>query len=197
MIGSNTRDYKQRHGREPLSPQHVHVLEAGRPAGVDGHLQRPEPRDLHGPPRADQHAAAGAGDAERPAVRRGGPAPGRSARSRRAARRRRAGSTSSPSGCWPGRSGRRSWRSCEASLDDLLDALPGRTPEDAKKLIAVGESKADADARRRRPGGVDDAGERADEPGRSAEQVSRRQRCRRFDANARPTIALMHASKRD
>ena len=51
MIGSNTRDYKRDTGDEALSPQHVHVLEARRAAGVDGHLQRPQPRDLHRPPR--------------------------------------------------------------------------------------------------------------------------------------------------
>ena len=33
------------HGREPLPPQPVHVLETGRPAGVDGDLQRAQPRE--------------------------------------------------------------------------------------------------------------------------------------------------------
>ena len=33
-------------GRGALSPQHVHVLEAGRPAGVDGRVQRAEPRNI-------------------------------------------------------------------------------------------------------------------------------------------------------
>ena len=56
MIGSNTRDYKQRHRRKPLSPQHVHVLEAGGAAGLDGHLQRartarPAPSAASGPTR--------------------------------------------------------------------------------------------------------------------------------------------------
>ena len=46
-----------RHRREPVSPQHVHVLETCRAAGVDGHLQRAEPRNLHRPPRTHQHAA--------------------------------------------------------------------------------------------------------------------------------------------
>ncbi len=96
MIGSNTRDYKHDTGDKLVSPQPVHVLEAGRPAGLDGHLQRAQPRDLHGPPRADQHAAAGAGDLERPAVRRGGPPPGRAGPARRGRCRRRTASTTWP-----------------------------------------------------------------------------------------------------
>ena len=111
--------------REPLSPQHVHVLEAGRPAGLDGHLQRPQPRDLHRPPRADQHAAAGAGHAERSAVRRSGPAPGRRRRSRTAAQTDEAGSTSSPGDCWPGRCAPRKRRWCRRASNDLLDLLQG------------------------------------------------------------------------
>ena len=46
-----------RRRRGPVPPQPLHVLEAGRAAGVDGDLQRPQPRVLHRPPRADQHAA--------------------------------------------------------------------------------------------------------------------------------------------
>ena len=45
-------------------------------------------------------------------------------------------------------------------------------PDDAKKLIAVGESKADPTLDAADAGRLDDAGQRADEPGRSAEQVS-------------------------
>ena len=52
------------------------LLEARGAAGLDGHLQCAEPRDLHRAPRAHQHAAAGAGDPERSAVRRGGPPSG-------------------------------------------------------------------------------------------------------------------------
>ena len=57
--------------RGALPPQPVHVLEAhGAAAGADG-VRRAEPRDLHRPPVAHQHAAAGAGAAERPDLRRG------------------------------------------------------------------------------------------------------------------------------
>ena len=38
--------------RQALPPQHVHLLEAQRAAGVDGHLQRADPRELHRAPRA-------------------------------------------------------------------------------------------------------------------------------------------------
>ncbi len=65
------------HGREALSPEPLHLLEAVRPAGLDGHLQRPEPRGLHRPPRADQHPAPGPRHPQRHPVRRGRPAPGR------------------------------------------------------------------------------------------------------------------------
>src|SRR5262249_4936692 len=60
------------HGRGPLPPQHVHVLETHGPAAVAGSVQRPEPRDVHRSPRADQHAAASARVDERSAIRRSG-----------------------------------------------------------------------------------------------------------------------------
>ena len=171
MIGSNTRDYQQDTRREAVSPQHVHVLEAERPAGVDGHLQRADPRNLHRPPRADQHAAAGAGDAQRPAVRRGGPAPGRSDASRTAARppttaldfiaRAAAGPAASGRGAQGG----------PARRSTTCSAYYKAHPDDATKLIAVGESKADPALDAADAGRLDDAGQRADEPGRSAEQV--------------------------
>ena len=139
MIGSNTRDYAARHRREPLSPQHVHVLEAGRPAGVDGDLQRPEPRDLRRPPRADQHAAAGAGDAERPAVRRSGAAPGADGDQGRRRRRSSSGSTSSPSDCWRGRSAPRRRPIVQASLTscwrDYKAQAGGREEADRRRRV--------------------------------------------------------------
>ena len=67
---------------------------------------------------------------------------------------------------------RRSGRSSQASLDDLLAALPGARRRTPKKLIAVGESKADPALDAADAGRVDDAGQPADEPGRSAEQVT-------------------------
>ena len=71
-VGSNTAQLHGRHrARQGPPPQPVHVLEAHRPAAADEHLRRPVARGLHRPPRADQHAAAGAAAAERDAVRRG------------------------------------------------------------------------------------------------------------------------------
>ena len=176
MIGSNTRDYKRDTRREAVPPQPVHVLEAGRPAGVDGHLQRPEPRGLHRPPRADQHAAAGAGDAQRPAVRRGRPRPGPAGAQGGRRRRRSRASTSWPGGCWPGRSGREELPVVAGVARPSCSRYYKAHPDEAKKLIAVGESKADPALDAADAGRLDHAGERADEPGRSAEQVSRRSR---------------------
>ena len=62
--------------RQALSAEPVHVLEARRPAGLDGYLQCPDAGIVYRPPRADQYAAAGPGDAQRPAIRRGCPALG-------------------------------------------------------------------------------------------------------------------------
>ena len=59
MPESNTRVYQRDQGAESLSPQPLYVLEAQRTACVDGDLQRPQPRGLHGPPRAHRHTFAG------------------------------------------------------------------------------------------------------------------------------------------
>ena len=143
MIGSNTRDYKRGHGREPVPPQPVHVLEAGRPAGAHGSAQRPEPRDLHRPPRADEHAAAGAAHAERRAVRGSRPRAGRED-AEGAAPTTTPGSTSSRSDCWPARSRREELADREGVARRRCETNYTAKPEEAKKLIAFGESKADA-----------------------------------------------------
>ncbi len=81
--------------------------------------------------------------AQRRAVRRSGPAPGHSGRSKKAARRSTSGSN-----VLGQRLLSRPFRAEEVpivrgSLDELLAHYKAH-PEDAKKLIAVGESKADA-----------------------------------------------------
>ena len=58
MIGSQHPRLQAGQRREPVPAEHVHVLEAGGPAGLDGDPERPEPRDLHRPPRPHQHAAS-------------------------------------------------------------------------------------------------------------------------------------------
>ena len=47
MPDSDTAQLRARSRREPVSPQHVHVLEAGGAAGFDGDFQRPNARSLH------------------------------------------------------------------------------------------------------------------------------------------------------
>ena len=142
MPASNTHDYKHDTARSLYRRSMYTFWKRSAPAGLDGHLQRSEPRDLHRPPRADQHAAAGPGDAERPAVRRGGPAPGPDGPQGRRQTARRSASISSPGGCWPGRSAPRSSAIVQAALARLERLLPG-APRRRRKLIAVGESKAD------------------------------------------------------
>ena len=94
-------------------------------------------------PRADQHAAAGAGDAERSAVRRSGPAAGRAGD----ARRRRT-STSGIDFIAERLLARplaaEELAIVQASLEKFAAALRGRTPRTRSKLIDVGESNADA-----------------------------------------------------
>ena len=58
--------------RRPLPPQHVHVLEAHRAAGLAEHIRRARPREVHGAAPHHQYAAAGAGAAQRPHVCGGG-----------------------------------------------------------------------------------------------------------------------------
>ncbi len=58
----------------------------------------------------------------------------------------------------------------QASLNDLLGLLRRPTPTTPKQLLAVGESKPDPSLDRRHAGRLDHAGQRTDEPGRSAEQ---------------------------
>ena len=77
------------------------------PPAVADDLRRARPRELHGAPRRDQHAAAGAGAAERPDLRRGRPRAGAA----RAARRRRR----RPRRASPTRSGWRTARDADAA----------------------------------------------------------------------------------
>ena len=75
--------------REALPPVALHLLEADRAAAEHGGVRCAEPRDLHGAAGVDHHAAAGAGAAERRAVRRGGRALGRADAASTAATTRR------------------------------------------------------------------------------------------------------------
>ena len=68
---TTTRQWIDEHGRGPVPPQPLHVL-AAHGAVPDVHdLRRHQPRVLHRAPRADEHAAAGAGHAQRRGLRRG------------------------------------------------------------------------------------------------------------------------------
>ena len=89
-----------------------------------------------------EHAAASAGDAERPAVRRGGRRLAEKTL-KQAATKRTTGIDSWPGGCCAGRCGPRRRRWCRRRLRTCWPTTR-RTPTTRKKLLAVGESKADA-----------------------------------------------------
>ena len=115
---------------------------------------------------------AGAGDAQRSAVRRGRPASWPSRRCKEAAddRTPRIDFIARRLLARPFSRRRRRWS--RQSLADAAGLLPASTPDEAKKLIAVGESKADPTLDVADAGRLDDAGQRVDEPGRSVEQVA-------------------------
>ena len=109
------------------------------------HVRRPVARGVHRPPRADEHAAAGAAAAERAAVRRGGP------RAWPSGRCAEGGATPTdrialpvPAGAGPAAGRRRSWPSCSTALRGRPARRTTSDPAAAKKLIAVGETKPDA-----------------------------------------------------
>ena len=92
----------------------LHLLAADRAVSLDGHVRRPQPRDLRDQAGADQHAAPGVRHAERPGLRRGRPGPGAADRPRGGLERRgprplRPAALPVPAA--PARAGRRTWSS--------------------------------------------------------------------------------------
>ena len=134
-------DLQARFGTGPLSPQPLHVLEAdGRPAG-DGRLRRLDPRDVHRPRNADQHAAAGAQPAQRRHLHRSVPQAGRarardpaSSPSERIERAFRLVLSRRPTAA--------EVRILRRSYDRRLAAFRA-DPDSARKLLAVGQSPRD------------------------------------------------------
>ena len=64
MPESNTRIYQRDQGENLYRRSLYTFWKRSRTAGLAGDLQCPQPRGLHGPPRADQHPAPGAGHAQ-------------------------------------------------------------------------------------------------------------------------------------
>ena len=85
-------------GRGPQPQEPLHLLPPQLAVPEPDRLRRAEPRAVHGAPRAHQHAAAGAHDAQRPGVRGGRPRPGAADGERRRERRSPRGSRSG-TGC--------------------------------------------------------------------------------------------------
>ena len=129
------------HGRRLVSQIDVHVLEAECSSGEHGHLQCADAGNLHGPARADEYAAAGAGDHERCAVRGSCAGIGRA---------QHEGNASTSMRSWIIITARllartltvTNERCARKSFDDFR-ALLSSTPRDRAKLLATGERKPD------------------------------------------------------
>ena len=142
MPESNTRFYKQDSG-DKLYRRSLYTFwkRAAPPASMEI-FNAPTPRIVHRPPRADQHAAAGAGDAQRSAVCRGGPAAGRDALEQGGKKNEsRLDFTARRLLARPLRPRER--QVVLASLDTLLKHYKAH-PEGAKELLKVGERPVDA-----------------------------------------------------
>ncbi len=132
MPESNTHFYRPDHGDRLYRRSLYTFWKRSAPPASMEILNAPDPRDLHRPPRADRHAAPGAGHPQRPAVRRGRPRPGRSPPSRTAPGPdlRRSPRLCWPAACWPARSGPEELSVVQASLSKL-EAFYRSHPDDA------------------------------------------------------------------
>ena len=125
--------------RQLVSPQPLYLLETPGAAGLDGDFQRAVARNLHRAPRAHGHAVAGAGDAERSAVRRGRAASGAAQPGSRRTADAAGFHGRTPAGAAVDAGGKENHRG--RCCSDLL-AHYEADPKDAAKLLAVGESQA-------------------------------------------------------
>ena len=125
MIGSNTRDYKQDTG-ESLYRRSMYTFwkRAAPPASMDI-FNAPNRETCTMRRERTEHAAAGAGDAQRSAVRRSGPASGPARDRMSGDERRRPARLPRRAAAGPAASRRRNCRSCKSSLAELRGALPG------------------------------------------------------------------------
>ena len=82
--GFSGQAYEQSHGKDLYRRGMYTLWKRTRATGVARDLRRARSREVHGPPRSDEYAAAGADADERPDLRRGRPRPGAA----RVARRR-------------------------------------------------------------------------------------------------------------
>ncbi|MFO0907461.1 MAG: DUF1549 domain-containing protein [Isosphaeraceae bacterium] len=155
--------------RRQASARPLHVLAADRSLSLDGHVRRPEPRDLLGQTDANQHAVAGVRHDERPGLCRGSPGAGASDRDRRGIDPRGPRTLCASAHAGASRRARGPGRSVAGALSQREGPL-----RDRPRRGALARDRATRPATQRgRPGricGLDDRGECPAQPRRRADE---------------------------
>ncbi len=129
-------------GREALPPQPLRLPQADRPAPGDGHLRRPQPRDLPGQAAAHQHARSRPSSCSTTSPTSRPRGNWRSSCWNKAARAPTSGSPSPSAGRWRACRRRASWTSCDAGWSGTARTFDA-DKDAAVKLIRHGESPPD------------------------------------------------------